>query len=160
MAQLFSLGVICHMRSIAIFCLSILLLAEGCSTHSQCRRDLYQSSFKGAADATITINLLDRQESHKAHDYAVGALALRLEELHTLAKDADKDDLERQADLAHAILQHATEHREQLLQDEWSLQMVIELKSLVTNTVDIKRASELAQYLAASSTNQLRFPTP
>jgi len=90
----------------------------------------------------------------------MGTLALRLNELRKLADGADGNDLERQADLAHSILNHALEHRENLLQDQWSLQMVMELKGLVTNNVDIQHASELAKYLAATSTNQLMFPAP
>ena len=88
------------------------------------------------------------------------ALTFELEDLHRLSKTARKDQVESAVDIAHLILKQAAEHKEQLLQDKYSLQMVIECKSLVTNTADIQRASDLAKYLSASSTSQIVYPTP
>jgi hypothetical protein len=145
---------------IIIIVLPLVLIVVGCSTHSQCQRELYQSRLQGATDEFITLHQLDRGESQKAHDFATSEITLRLDELHRLTNGADKDQLESGTYLAHSILKNAAEHREQLIQDKYSLQMVIECKNLVTNTVDIQRASELQQYLTSSSTNQILWETP
>ena len=160
------------MRYSIIILASALLWMVGCASQPagdpddqlmagwSCKAKLYQSSFEGATDAIVTLGLLDRGKLSKTHDFLTGSLALRLNELRRLSKNADKDDLERQAHLAHSVLKHIAEHREQFVQDTYSLQTVIVLKSIVTNTTDIQCATDLTNYLATTSTNQILWPTP
>jgi hypothetical protein len=96
----------------------------------------------------------------RAQEDLTMALTFELKDLHHQSKTAGKDQVESAIHIAHLILKQAAEHKEQLLPDKYSLQMVIECKSLVTNSVDIQRASELEKYLAESSTNQVLYSTP
>jgi hypothetical protein len=148
------------MRAIIIIFLACLLIVVGCSTNSACRHDLYESRYEATSYTAATLSYLDLSDTAKSRDWVIECLAIDLSELHKLASGADKDELDRQANLAHLLLKHASKYREQLPKDHNSLQMVIELESFVTNTPDIQIASELAQYLAASSTNQVSSPTP
>jgi hypothetical protein len=135
------------------------LVCLGCSS-SRPHPELYQSHITNVADASITLRCLDRGEISRAHEHATMQLTSQLEHLHSLSKVATKDELETAANLAHLILVNANEHKEQLLRDKYSLQMVIACKSLVTNTQDTDQASELAQYLTTTSTNQIVYPNP
>jgi hypothetical protein len=130
------------------------------STYSSLQLELYHSCLEGVGENFLTLYYLDRDEPLKAHETASMDLTIRLDDLHKLAKDGDNDQGKYGMALAHLILKNADEHREQSIQDKYSLQIVIECKNLVTNSMDIQRASELEKYLAAASTNQVLYPTP
>jgi hypothetical protein len=125
-----------------------------------CNEKLYQSHIRATADESVALFLLHEGKASKAQDYLTSALTFELKDLHHLSKSARNDQVESAVDIARIILKNAAEHKEQLLQDKYSLQMVIECKSLVTNTADIQRASDLAKYLSDSSTNQVLFESP
>jgi len=143
------------MRRIIIIVLPWLLIAVGCSTDSPPQRKLYQSYVNSISEEDLTLVELDRGKPLRAHEMATWNLSWRLVEFQSLTNGLTKDELEDQANLAHTILKHATEHQAQMLQDKWSLQMVTALKDLLTDPSDIRRASELIEYLTSSSTNQI-----
>ncbi|HTR43524.1 MAG TPA: hypothetical protein VMH87_18075 [Pseudomonadales bacterium] len=142
------------------FLLASLLFGVGCSTPTQSQRMLYQSYTTTLGEECLTIHLLDQGEPQKAREFATMQLTFSLDALQKNQHCADKDQLATVNDLVHLILKNADEHREQLAQDKYSLQMVIECKSLVTNTVDIQRASDLAKFLSATCTNQIVYTKP
>jgi hypothetical protein len=85
----------------------------------------------------------------------MNALAFRLSQMHELSKNTHGDDLERIDLLAPQVLKYAFEHKEQLLEDKFSLRMASKLQALVTAPPDVQKASELVRYLSITSTNQL-----
>ena len=135
--------------------LLLLTLFAGCQSHSQCRRDLYQSYYGSATDAFLTLRSIDRGRIDRAHELAMSALNLRLSELHDMSGTTEKDDLERQAALAHSILIYFAGHQGELAHDEWSLKVVDQLQKLLTEKSDIQKAAEIAAYLSTSTTNQI-----
>jgi hypothetical protein len=123
-----------------------LLVCQGCHTHSQCRRGLFESKFASAVDALSTLQYVDKGNPEQLRTHAVMGLAARLEELQTVMKTADKDDLER---LTRVILKHAEAHKTELSKSKGSLEMLDALKRLTTEPANIKRVSELEGYVAA-----------
>ena len=125
-----------------------------------CEEKLYQSHIGATADESAALFQLNKGQVSGAQEILTMALTFELEDLHRLSKTAHVDQVESAVDIAHLILKNAAEHKEQLLQNRYSLQMVIDCKSLVINTADTQRASDLAKYLSASSTNQILYSTP
>ena len=145
------------MRRIATIILTFLLVFVGCRTSPR-SQDLYQSYISSVGTEAVVLRNLDQGKPLRAHQAATMELTFRLNDLHRLANTADKEQFESAVKIAHIILKNACEHRDQLIQDEYSLQMIIECKRLVTDAQDIQRASALAEYLASSSTNQIVYP--
>jgi hypothetical protein len=85
-------------------------------------------------------------------------LSFRLDNLRRLANSVDAEQRDTAVSLAHLILKNASEHRERLAKDKYSLQMLIACKKLVTNAENLASASALVDYLARSSTNQVTYP--
>jgi hypothetical protein len=53
------------------------------------------------------------------------------------------------------VLKYATEHQAQLSTNRFALRMVKQLKAMLTDPSDIRRASDLIGYLQTMGTNQL-----
>lgn len=136
----------------AVIIVSLLLLCQGCHTHSQCRRELYQVYYAASTDAIFTLKLAD--DPRKIRTHGIMSLEASLSELQRLSKTADKDDLDRQPVLVRVILKYAEAHQDELCQDSYSLRMLAALKGITTKPEDIKRVSTLADYVSANSTNQ------
>ena len=145
------------MRTIVAL-LSLFALTGCVSRHRS--DELYQSYISSVGIEAIVLRHLDRDRPLKAHEAATMELSFRLGDLHRLANSVDAERRETAVSMAHVILKNASEHREQLVKDKYSLQMVIACKKLVTSADDIQRASELADYLTKSSTNQVVYPQP
>ena len=137
--------------------LSSLALLAGCRSGPG-SAELYQSYISSVGTEAIVLRNLDRDRPLKAHEFATMELSFRLDDLRRLANSVDAERRETAVNLAHLILKNASEHREQLAKDRYSLEMVMACKNLVTSAEDIDRASKLAEYLRASSTNQVVYP--
>ena len=137
-----------------VIIVSLLTLCQGCHTHSQCDRDLYQAYYASAADAITTLEVIDKADPDKLRYHGLLSLDASLSELRKLSKTADKDDLDRQAVLIRVILKYAESHKTELCQCDWSLRLLASLRGIVTQPDDVKRVSTLADYVSANSTNQ------
>jgi hypothetical protein len=141
---------------IAVICCSLsLLITEGCSTQSESRHALFQSTVTAASNEALTISLLDNNNIERTHEEATFFLSWRLDDLRSFTNGLTKDELNSRTFLARSILKHATKSQAELLQDRYSLQMIMTLKGLLTDPSDIQGASELETYLKTSSTNQV-----
>ena len=137
------------------YCFLLLLaLMAGCRTPSQSQADLYQAYFASASDDYLMLRILDRGDIHIAQSRAVSNLAESLSHLRKLATTADSSDLERQKTLTSTILKYAITHQAELPENRFSLQMLTELKRTLTDDSDIRRATELIDYVIKNSTNQ------
>jgi hypothetical protein len=138
---------------VAIFML--LLLCQGCQTHSQCRRELYQSYYGSAVDAVTTMKAADKlmdkpgykgtPDALRAH--GIMSLEESLTELHKLNKAADKQELERMSVLARVIMKYSESHREELARCDWSLRMLAAFKSMLRDPDYARRVEVLEDYV-------------
>ena len=134
-----------------------LLALMGCASKPR-SEELYQSYISTVGTEAIVLRSLDRDRPLKAHEMATMDLSFRLDDLHRLANSVDAESRDTAVNMAHLILKNASEHREQLAKDKYSLQMIVACKKLVASADDIARASELVDYLAKSGTNQVVYP--
>jgi hypothetical protein len=129
--------------------LSMLVLCQGCNTHSQCRRDLYQIRFAATVDAHLALLALDKGKIDFLRDHEIYLLGENLSELQKLMATADKDDRERFGPLGRTLLKHAESHKAELSRSRWALKMLKPLKALATDPANAKRVSELEEYVIA-----------
>ena len=132
----------------------LVITATGCKTHSKCEIDLYQSYYASAADAYLTLKLLDRNETRKAQTLAVSTLQVSLSELRKLAKNADSLDLDRHQALTSRLLKYSETNKAALAEIDFSLPMLTELKRMLTDESDIRRVTDIIEYVNRNSTNQ------
>jgi hypothetical protein len=135
--------------------LLLALLAVGCRSHPKCGAELYQSYYASATDDYLILKLLDQGKTHTAEEYAVSSLEGSLSELRVFIKQADETDLIRQSLMTSRVLKYATEHQAKLSTNRFALRMVTQLKAMLTDPSDIRRASDLIGYLQTTGTNQL-----
>ena len=140
--------------------LLLTLLVAGCRSHPKCGAELYQSYYASATDDYLMLKLLSQGKVHTAEEYAVSSLEGNLSQLRVLIKQADDTDLIRQRLMTSRVLNYATEHQAELSTNRFALRMVTELKGMLADPSDIRRASDLIGYLQTTSTNQLPVWSP
>ena len=128
----------------AVILVSLLMLCQGCQTHSQCRRDLSESKLDSALDALITLKYVDKGDPELLHKHAVMGLAAALEQLRAVIETADKKRVET---LSRMILKHAEAYKAELSESQGSLEMLDELSKLTTDPANIRRIAELREYV-------------
>jgi hypothetical protein len=128
-----------------VIIVSLLVLCQGCCTHSHCRRELFECKMSSAVDALSTLQYVDKGTPEQLHTDALLGLAASLEELQNVRDTAEKGELER---LTRVILKHAEAYKAELSEYHGSLEMLDALSKLATEPASIRRVSELREYVA------------
>lgn len=132
----------------------------GCRTHSQCEANLYQSYFASTSDDYLMLRILDRGETNKAQVLAVSEMGWGLRNLRKIPNQPDADYIDAQKRLTAGILKYVEAHKAELSNNPFSTSMLTELKRLLTNDSDIRRTTEIIEYVSKNSTNQLESFDP
>lgn len=135
---------------ITITCILLLMgLGQGCHSYSQCRHELFQAHFAAAVDAHTTVRFIDKGLTEQMRSDAIARLAFSLSDLQQLMEMADKDDIGSMAPLGRAILKYSEAHKVELSKSKYALEMLKALKALATEPANIKRISDLEEYVIA-----------
>jgi len=147
------------MRLSSITALCCLLLAQGCATHTHCKREQYAIQYAEASFALRALSALDAGDVARVRQTEMSSLSICLAQLQELSGPAglDQHDLRLREMLAKKVLDYATANRTNLATETCSLQMVHNLEALLTEPAELRRAADLRAYL--SSTMQ-EIPNP
>lgn len=140
------------MRLSTFTALCVLLLVQGCATHTQCKREQYAIQYAEASFAQRALGALDAGDVTKARQIELSSLSICLGQLDELSGPAglDQHDLKLREKLAKKVLDYATANRTNLATEIRSLQMVHNLEALLTEPAELRRAADLRAYLGST----------
>ena len=142
------LGSLAVMKPTAVIVL-LLALCQGCHTHSQCRRELFQIHYAAVVHSWGSLQYLDKGKIDGLRDQEIFELGESLSQLQKLVETAHKDDIDQKAPLCRSILKYAEAHKAELSRSQWTLEMLKALKALATDPANVKRVTELEEYVIA-----------